>query len=447
MPDERQSPALPVRGNPLRKVLIVVDSFPASGGSRIDKFVSILPRHGFEPVVLSALENDSPYRRKLRERYYPATLGHFLARSIGWSYFTVRFLMRGPGSKHYRLLQLLSFPERCVFVPDYMVRWIPHGVRIATDIVKREGIQVVLTSSPHESTHLIGMRLKQKLGIAWVADFRDLWTEKTLLYRPATPLHDIWIRRLERKVFEAADVIIANTPENASRYRERFGLPEDRLETIPNGFDRNDIDPGYPPLPPGVFRVGYAGALDKHEFPWRIAIDALQMLADTVGRDRVRLVHCGYLSEQVLEYLAARGISDLVEQHGNLPHSDAISLTALTDIRLLLLYETAYSSSIVPLKLYNYLAMDGPILAVAPESGETASIIRNTGMGCIISPQRGVSAVYDRLLEYYRAWEDGTLSVRPDVDEIRQYDRHLQTGRLAELLARVSAARTSAPDR
>jgi hypothetical protein len=200
-------------------------------------------------------------------------------------------------------------------------------------------------------------------------------------------------------------------------------------------------------LPPGVFRVGYAGALDKHEFPWRIAIDALQMLADTVGRDRVRLVHCGYLSEQVLEYLAAQGISDLVEQHGNLPHSDAMSLTAATDIRLLLLYETAYSSSIVPMKLYNYLAMNGPILAIAPESGETASIIRNTAMGCVISPQRGVRAIYDQLLEYYRAWEGGTLAVRPDADEIRQYDRHIQTGRLAELLARVSAARTSAPDR
>jgi len=445
MPDARQNSTCPTTHHRQGKVLVVVDCFPASGGSRIDKFVSILPRHGFEPVVLSALENDSPFRRTLRQRYYPESLRHYLARSIGWSYFTVRFLMRGPGSKHYRLLQLLSFPERCVLVPDYMVRWIPHAMRIATDVVKREGIQVVLTSSPHESTHLIGMRLQRDLGVAWVADFRDLWTEKTLLYRPATRLHDIWIRRLERKVFESADAIIANTRENAARYRERFGLTEDRLEIIPNGFDRNDIDPEYPPLPPGVFHVGYAGALDKHEFPWRSAIDALQMLAGTVGRDRVRLVHCGYLSAQVLEYLASQGISDLVEQHGNLPHSDAMSLTAATDIRLLLLYETAYSSSIVPMKLYNYLAMNGPILAIAPESGETASIIRNTAMGCVISPQHGVRAIYDQLLEYYRAWEGGTLAVRPDADEIRQYDRHIQTGRLAALLARVSDARTRVP--
>ena len=419
-----------------RKVLVVANSFPASGGSRIDKFVSLLPEFGFEPVVLSAKECDSPDQQQLKQRYYPDTLKSYQARSIGWSYFTERFLMRGPHSRHYRLLQFLSFPERCLLVPDYMVRWIPHGIRIANEIVKREGIQVVLTSSPHESTHLIGMSLKKSCGIPWVADFRDLWIEKTLLYRPATRLHDIWIRHLERKVFHTADFIIANTPENADRYRQRFSVPEEKLEVIPNGFDRNDLDSENPPrFTPDIFRIGYAGALDKHEFPWRAALDALEMLAGNVGRGKVRLVHCGYLSEQVRDYLQSRNLDDLVEIHGTLPHSQAMALTAATDIRLLLLYETGYSSSIVPMKLYNYLIMNGPILAIAPESGVTASIIAKTRMGCVVSPQRGIDAIYRQLLEYYRAWENGSLSINPDYTEIQHYDRHAQTGRLAEILA------------
>lgn len=417
------------------KVLIVVDRFPATGGSRIDKFVRLLPDFGVEPVVLSAKETNSPQARELRKRLYPPELKTYQAGSLGWSYFTERFLARGPGAQHYRLLAVLSFPERCVLVPDYMVRWIPLGGRLAREIVQREGIRVVLTSSPSESVHLIGLKLKRRFGLRWVADFRDLWTQKDLLYRPPTSFHDKWVRRLEKEVLETADHIIANTPENADRYLRRFSLAENRVTVIPNGFDRDDLPDQSPSRKlPGVFRIGYAGSLDKHDFPWRIAFDALRRLADTVGREKIRFVHCGYRSEQVRNYLKSEGMEDLVEAHGNLPHADAMRLTAETELRVLLLYENAYSNSIVPLKLYNYLIMNGPILAIAPEEGRTASIIADTRMGVVISPRRGVDAVYRQLQSYYEAWREGELTVVPNHDEIARYDRHAQTQRLAAIL-------------
>ena len=417
------------------KVLVVVDRFPATGGSRIDKFVKLLPQFGVEPVVLSAKETDSARAEELRKRIYPPELKTYQAGSLGWTHFTERFLVRGPGARHYRLLALLSFPERAILVPDYMVRWIPLGMRLAAEIIKREGIRVVLTSSPSESVHLIGLRLKRKLGVRWVADFRDLWTEKKLLYRPATPLHDWLIRRLERKVFESADHVIANTPENADRYVKRFNLHQDRLSVIPNGFDRNDLarQPASETLPQ-VFRIGYAGSLDKHDFPWRLALQVLYRLAVEMGRDKVRFVHCGYLSEQVKNYLRDERMEDLVEAHGNLPHEEAMRVTSDTAIRLVLLYENTYSTSIVPLKLYNYLIMKGPILAIAPEEGRTATIIAETRMGVVISAKRGVDAVYKQLHGFYQAWQRGELTVDPALEEIAQYDRHSQAMSLAEIL-------------
>ena len=417
------------------KVLVVIDRFPATGGSRIDKFVKLLPDIGFEPVVLSAKETDSPHAQEIKRSIYPSNLKTYQAASIGRSYFTERFLGRGPGARHFRLLSLLSFPERCALIPDYMVRWIPLGIRLAKQIVRRERIDIVLTSSPPESTHLIGLRLKQELGVRWVADFRDLWTEKDLLYRPATPLHDRWVRRLERKIFDNADHIIANTPENAERYIQRFGLPQHRFTVIPNGFDRDDliqqraVDSSH-----DVFRIGYAGSLDKHDFPWRVALDALKRLALEVGRDKVRFVHCGYLSEQVKNYLKIERMKDLVEVHGSLAHEHAMRITANTEIRLVLLYENPYSASIVPLKLYNYLIMNGPILAIAPEKGRTASIIAETRMGTVISPNRGGDAVYRQLQSYYKAWSEGTLTINPDHAKIASYDRRKQVLMLAKVL-------------
>jgi glycosyltransferase involved in cell wall biosynthesis len=417
------------------KVLVVVDRFPATGGSRVDKFVKFLPDVGFEPVVLSAKETDSPQAQALKKRIFPARLRCYQAASIGWSYFTERYLVRGPGAPHYRLLRLLSYPERCVLVPDYMVRWIPQGRRLAETIVRKEGICVVLTSSPSESVHLIGLYLKRRLGIRWVADFRDLWTEKKLLYRPPTRFHDKWVRGLEKKVFETADHIVANTPENASRYLERFNLAAQRVTVIPNGFDRDDLaEPRPGDNAANVFRIGYAGSLGKHDFPWRIAFEAVRKLADAVGRNQIRLVHCGYLSEEIRSYLKREQMVDLIEAHGTLPHDEAMRLISDTEIRLLLLYENTYSNSIVPLKLYNYLIMAGPILAIAPECGRTASIIADTRMGVVVSPARGVDAISGQLQRYYRAWRAGKLRVDPDHAEIARYDRRGQTMALARIL-------------
>lgn len=431
----------------MHKVLVVVDSFPATGGSRIDKFVKFLPEFGIEPIVLSAKDLDSPKAQELRQRFYPRGLKAYHAGSIVRTYFTHRFLQRGTQARDYKLLSLLSFPERCVLVPDYMVTWIPLGIRLAKRLVQRENIGAVLTTSPFESAHLIGMSLKKHLGIRWVADFRDLWTEKKLLYRPATWLHDRWIQRLERRVFTEADFVIANTPENREHYIKRFNLSADRLETIPNGFDREDLGcetQTQPEVAGGVFQIGYAGDFDKHEFPWRLALDALKLLAEDVGRDKVRLVHCGLMSQQVKDYVATRGMTPLVDLHGFLPHADAMKLTARTDIRLLLLYQNNYSRSIVPMKLYNYLIMNGPILAVAPEEGATASIVKKTRTGTVISPERGVAAIHRQLKKYYEAWACGRLAFHPDAAEIAQYDRRCHAKRLSEILIGQKEARERA---
>jgi glycosyltransferase involved in cell wall biosynthesis len=420
------------------KVLLVTDGFPDFGGSRIDKFVKFLPDFGVEPIVLSAKERYSPKAEELERRSYPAQLKTYRAASIGWSYFTTRFLYRGPDSKHYWLLSLLSFPERCILVPDYMVRWIPRGISLAKEIVRREGVQAILTTSPSESTHLIGLNLKRSLSIPWVADFQDLWTERELYYRPATFLHNWWIKRLESSIFRTANYVIANTPANAECHIQRFGLSRSCLDVIPNGFDRDDlilheIEPSR-----DVFRIGYMGAFDKQSYPWQITLEALNKLANEVGRKKVKLVYCGFCSRQVRDYLENRQMTDVVEVQGLLSHTDAMKLTANTEIRLLLLYENSYSTSMVPMKLYHYLTMNGPILAVAPEGGVAASIIAETHMGVVVSPQRGVDTIYEQLKRYYIAWQRDALTVDPDEAQINRYDYRTQTQRLAEILKRVA---------
>lgn len=405
------------------RVLVAAHAFPETGGARIDTIVKLLPRTGLEPVVLASAEHASAEARRVRAEEYPADLEVHWARALAATPFTPRYLVRDADARFFRLFRVLSAPERFLFVPDYQVRWIPDAIRVARALARARRIDCVVTSSPAESTHLIGYYLRRVWGVPWVADFRDLWTEKGLLCRPPTPLHAALIRRLERAIFTRADHVIANTPENRERHVSRFGLSPARVTLIPNGFDRDDLGET-PPVPPrdGVFRIGYMGHFDKHGFPWRPFLLALEGLVREVGAGRVRLVHCGFQSAEVRRFVADRGLGDVVDWRGSLSHRAALQVMAGTDLLLSLLYENEYSESIVNAKLYPYLMLGRPILALGPERGAMARIVRQTRTGTVLSAAGGPDAVLAALRRHHEAWRTASPAFAPAARHIAKYD-------------------------
>ena len=292
----------------------------------------------------------------------------------------------------------------------------------------------MLTSSPPESTHLIGLTLKRECGLKWVADFRDLWTARTGLYRPATALHDRWIRRLERTILETANHVIANTDESVAYYVRTFNVDPRRISVIPNGFDRDDVpEPEVSAGARGVFQIGYMGNLAKHDLPWRPFLRALKLLNDDVGPGNVRFVHCGPPSREVDEEISRLNLDRVVTRHGDLIHHDAMRITASTSLRLVLLADNSYSRSMVPAKLYNYLIMEGPILAIAPLDGASARVLAETRTGAIVPPSDDGSEAFRHLRSYYSRWRLGESLVDPDRNRIEIYNRR----RHADALARV----------
>jgi glycosyltransferase involved in cell wall biosynthesis len=428
--------------------LIAAGEFLVHGGSRIDKFVALLPHHGFEPIVVTARENWTARSEQLRESLYPPTLEVHPARSFGYSYFTERFADRSPDDRHYHLLKLLSLPERLLYFPDYMVRWIPDAIRVSARLIREKHIPVVLTSSPLESSHLIGMELKRRLGVRWIADFRDLWTSRTLTYRPPTRLHDRWMRALERRFMTTADHVIANTDENMAFYLREFGVDRQRISVIPNGYDRADIPAEWCATPKSeVFEIGYMGNLSKQGLPWRVFLKAFKLFADEVGRDRVRFVHCGFSSREVDEFLAALDLEAISVRHGLIPHHHAMKIIASVHARVVLLGDNSHTTAQVPAKLYNYLIMQGPVLAIAPARGAVARILDETQMGDVIPPATSPEAVAKMLRGYYNAWTRGVLTVRPNQADTARYDRLEQAGQLAAIFRGVACPDLPAPRR
>jgi hypothetical protein len=141
-----------------------------------------------------------------------------------------------------------------------------------------------------------------------------------------------------------------------------------------------------------------------------------------------------------MHYIRKNALKDYIKYHGKFSHSDAVKLTAENDLLLLLLYETDYSVGTATMKLYHYLIMNKPILAIIPESCAAARIIRQTKTGKVASP-KNVENILKTLLEYHEMWsEKGTMEISPNREQIIKYDGRILTKNLAKVFDGVCKA-------
>ena len=96
-----------------------------------------------------------------------------------------------------------------LFIPDPRKGWVKYAVEKATEVIKSENIATVITSSPPHSTQLIGLKLKKRLGIKWICDLRDPWTD---IYYYELLNHSSFShkqnQKLEKTVLHDADHIV-----------------------------------------------------------------------------------------------------------------------------------------------------------------------------------------------------------------------------------------------
>jgi len=407
-----------------RKVLIVTDRFPESGGSRTDKFVKYLPHFGYQPIILTKA------RRRTNAGGHSGDVEH--ATTVRTPHIPSPF----------RVLSKLGFREMAnridsfVWIPDPSITWLPFAVIKGLRIIKREDVPLMYSTSPHESNHLVALLLKTLTRRKWIADFRDLWSQKRIRGANESPAvcHQKIVRSLERAIMRAADGVIANTEANKRIYVEDVGIRDSKITIVPNGYDPEDFPPLTEPRPRNKkFTVGYNGYFGD-PFPWRVFF---QIIEGCEFRDDTKIDICGYVGPEVRDYLQERHIKGLVRYHGIVPHKASLDIVWRADVLLLLLYETDFSDAIVPMKLYNYFATGRPIMGIAGESGSTADLVRTTKTGFVFSAGNR-SGFKAKLEQLYANWKgDESTAVSPDWTRIRMFSRESLTGRLADVFDRT----------
>ncbi len=306
-----------------------------------------------------------------------------------------------------------SYPS-VLAIPDRWSGWWPWAVAAGRRILNESPVDIIYSTSPHATAHLVALRLARRSGIRWVADFRDPWYEEPP--EPGTTrFGQFAARRLERLVVRRADRIVASTVRLrdmlAARYPEK---PTTEFVAIPNGYDEADFSSmGRPSkLSSDELLIVHAGSLSESFRDPRPMFEAVRRAADAglvdPSRIRFRFLGGGPFAEslEVKEAVKSAGLISRVEFLPRVSYEASLAELGQASV-LLLLQASKDTVDLVPAKLFEYLRAGRPVLALAPP-GATAEVLRETGGGWVVDPA-DMDALRDALVTAYRAWTSGDL--------------------------------------
>lgn len=424
----------------MKKVLIIAYYWPPAGGPGVQrwlKFVKYLPDFGIEPHVYVPQNPTYPIidneldkevsdkliiiKKKIFEPYALASL---------FSKKNTQKISSGiiPHQRKQSLLQKMFLWIRGnAFIPDARVLWVKPSIKFLEKYIQENQIETIITTGPPHSLHLIGLGLKEKLEINWIADFRDPWTtigyhnELKLTTKSAQKHKD-----LERKVLNTADVILVTS---ATTKKEFQLLTKQPIHIITNGYDVEKIVKI--PLDE-KFTLAHIGSFLSQRNPrilWKCLKEIIKENKNFKADFQLKLI--GAVSQEVLDTIAEFRLESYVNNLGYVSHKEAVSHQRSSQVLLLIEIDSEITKGIIPGKLFEYIVSERPILALGPENSDFETIIKSTNTG-VFHQYDEYEELKQTLLEFYQKYKTQSLEVH--AMGLQQYSRKNLTKQLAELI-------------
>jgi glycosyltransferase involved in cell wall biosynthesis len=414
------------------KVLIICFYFPPAGGGGVQrplKLARYLPELGIETHVLAPtdprwIHRDAelpiPEQARVHRAPYLGPRGRLPAEEL--------YGLSGINRLWHRAL----LTPRRLLIPDENALWLVTALPAALRIIRREKIDVVLTTSPPSSVHVLGATLKRLTGVRWVADLRDSIVAKPdrNFDRALVRTKELAHRSVARRIAKRADAIVCVTPTIAEEMRALGARGE--IEMIPNGADLDDFAKvAY--TPGDRFRITHTGSFFGKRDPRPFFSALAQIEAPITAR------FVGDLRAADKAWVESLRLGERLELIPFSPHHEAVELQRNSDALLLLLPTDGGRGVDVPSgKLYEYLAARRPILASVPPQGAAAELVRDAGAGVVVPPEDGeaIRAALTELIEHWQRGELADIELPPEI--VERIDRKARVREMGELIERIA---------
>lgn len=426
-----------------KRILLITYYWPPSGGSGVQRWLKMIkyfPSNGISPVVFTpsnphfSLKDPSLLKDVGSETevlhfpiWEPYRLLERIQEILDWK-------KKSEQKKVSESKGLTAFIRANFFIPDPRVFWVKPSVQFLKDFIRDRQIQIIITTGPPHSVHLIGLKLKEAIpSVKWLADFRDPWTTWGFLLglKPsflAMRLH----RKQEKNVLKHADVVTTVSNFYANQLSQLAGR---QVKVITNGYDVADfIDLKF--IKPSKFVLRHVGILHPACNPIPFLMVLRTWLRNQNLWENFQLVFTGQVHEGLQEFLRLNpDLAGIVQIQEPVDHQKLIHLYGETSAVLLLLTGYKDAEGFLPGKLFEYLATGLPIISVGPEDGDAARIIKEAG-ALEMRNSEDLQGIMSSLDQAYAIWS-GNQMIHAMPESSRLFSREYLAKGMADFLKKL----------
>jgi hypothetical protein len=432
----------------MKKVLIISYYFPPCGGIgvlRCLKIAKYLRDFGWEPIIYTAENAHYPSYDYGTLKDIPEGIT-ILRQPIFEPYtFYKKFTKQKPNANANNALvategkrnwkhTLAVWIRSNFFIPDARAFWIKPSVKFLTNYLKTNHVDAIFSDGPPHTNTMIACLLKEKTGIAWLADFQDPWTQVDYYQRLIlTNWADAKHKRLEQKVFQNANAITI-VSEVWKKDLENIGAKN--VNILVWGYDEDDfknLQANYDKK----LTITHAGLLGDDRNP-KILFEAIAELCRELGnefRQVIEIKLIGQVDNAVIESYTKCGIANVITLIPQIERKEALQYVANSQILLLLLNQADNAMGRIPGKLFEYLAVQRPILCLGLQGSDVDKILQKTQAGNTFTYNDKI-ALKQQLTLYYEKFKISKFIEQKNLD-IREYSNKKLTEKVAGLLNKI----------
>ncbi len=432
----------------MKKVLIITYYWPPAGGpgvQRVLKFVKYLPQFGWQPIVLTVTNGEYPAIDETLQNDIPEICDVFKTNSFEPNQLYKKFVglkktdnipnavitEQDPNWKK----RISNFIRLNLFIPDAKIGWKPFAVREGIKIIKKMAPDIIFSSSPPPTVHLIAKSLSKKSGLPWIADFRDPWVDIYYYDAIKKSRYTRFLEtKLEKSILEKSDTIVTVSKNLSDLFKAKT---EKRLsiKIISNGYDPDDLKAEALISDPSKFIIAYAGKLNDQQNPanlWK-ALSNLVKKKDDFAR-KFRLLFMGKFSQVVHKSIKDFSLSRYFTDLGYVDHNTMLSQLRQAGVLLFIIPDTKKNAGILTGKVFEYIGMQKYILGIGPPNGDAAQILKQTGSGRIFNFDESLEEI---IYLQFLNWKN-KVPLKVNQTETEKYSRIVLTEELSNLFNKFS---------
>ena len=428
----------------MKKVLIITYYWPPAGGpgvQRVLKFAKYLPQFGWQPIILTVKNGEYPaidetlgkdisencivYKTNSLEpnNFYKKLTGMKKDEKIPVAVLSEK----NPGWKK----KIANWIRLNLFIPDAKIGWIPFAVKQGKKIINEHKPDIIFSSSPPPTVHLIAKKLAKWSGLKWVADFRDPWTDIDYYYKNTrltfATKDDI---KKEKLVLEKATEVITVGSVLSKRLNVKINRS---YHILPNGYDQEDFTSLKSQHSECEFTILYVGNTGNERDPY-VLFKCLRQLGreNQIDLTKIKILFIGNISENIKKHTIE--FKELkINCLGYMDYRNTLNYILNSNILLLLINNIPDNKGIITSKIFNYLQSGNFILGIGPKDGDASEILKKTNCGKMYNYDEDLSQI---ILEQIKNWGNGKKQ-NVNNEAIKQYTRKKLTEKLVNIFEKL----------